>query len=416
MQFHVLSFEGPDPYARAGGLASRVDGLTRTLVALGFETHLWFVGDPDLPGHEERHGVHLHRWCQWLSRGARGGVYENEEAKQADFTTSLPAYLVTRELLPGIRKGKDAVVLAEEWQTAAATIELDRLLRKHGVRRRVALLWNANNFFGFERIDWPRLAEAAVTTTVSRLMRHRMEGLGVRPLVLANGLPEEAYAIPARPVREALRRCFADRLPLVKVARWDPDKGWLEAVKSVAHLRDCGMRPLLVARGGAEAQEGEVREAARSARLRWADRRADTGGVEDVIGALKDTEQVDVLCLRFPLVGESLRVLYRTAAVVLANSRFEPFGLVGLEAMAVGGVACTGLSGEDYAIPGRNALVMQTRDPRELGGLLRRLREYPQEERDLRRAARATARQYAWSEIVTRVLLPRLDLLRAPDA
>ena len=147
-----------------------------------------------------------------------------------------------------------------------------------------------------------------------------------------------------------------------------------------------------------------------------ADRRADTGGLEDVIGALKDTKHVDVVCLRFPLVGESLRALYRTAAVVLANSLFEPFGLVGLEAMAVGGVACTGLSGEDYAIPGRNALVMQTDDPRELSGVLRRLREHPQEERDLRRAARVTARQYAWSEIVTRVLLPRLDLLRAPDA
>ncbi len=53
-QFHLLSFEGPDPYARAGGLASRVDGLSRALVSLGFETHLWFVGDPDLPGHEQR--------------------------------------------------------------------------------------------------------------------------------------------------------------------------------------------------------------------------------------------------------------------------------------------------------------------------------------------------------------------------
>ena len=30
MQFHVLSFEGPDPYSRAGGLATRVDGLVET--------------------------------------------------------------------------------------------------------------------------------------------------------------------------------------------------------------------------------------------------------------------------------------------------------------------------------------------------------------------------------------------------
>ena len=91
MQFHVLSFEGVDSYSRAGGLATRVEGLTSALASLGFETHLWFVGDPDLPEHEERNGVHLHRWCQWLSRGSRGGVYEDEAAKQADFARSLPA-------------------------------------------------------------------------------------------------------------------------------------------------------------------------------------------------------------------------------------------------------------------------------------------------------------------------------------
>ena len=53
MQFHILSFEGPDPYAQAGGIASRVTGLARALADTGFDTHLWFVGDPELPGHEK---------------------------------------------------------------------------------------------------------------------------------------------------------------------------------------------------------------------------------------------------------------------------------------------------------------------------------------------------------------------------
>ncbi|HKK50740.1 MAG TPA: glycosyl transferase family 1, partial [Myxococcota bacterium] len=61
MQFHLLSFEGPDAYARAGGLATRVEGLARTLAQLGFETHLWFIGDPDAPGHEQQGDLHLHR-------------------------------------------------------------------------------------------------------------------------------------------------------------------------------------------------------------------------------------------------------------------------------------------------------------------------------------------------------------------
>jgi hypothetical protein len=33
VQFHILSFEGPDPYARAGGIASGVTGLSQALVA-----------------------------------------------------------------------------------------------------------------------------------------------------------------------------------------------------------------------------------------------------------------------------------------------------------------------------------------------------------------------------------------------
>ena len=37
--FVSLSFEGPDPYAQAGGLGVRVAGLTTTLAAHGFETH-----------------------------------------------------------------------------------------------------------------------------------------------------------------------------------------------------------------------------------------------------------------------------------------------------------------------------------------------------------------------------------------
>jgi hypothetical protein len=35
VQFHVLSFEGPDPYAQAGGIASRITGLTQALAAAG---------------------------------------------------------------------------------------------------------------------------------------------------------------------------------------------------------------------------------------------------------------------------------------------------------------------------------------------------------------------------------------------
>src|SRR5689334_9501641 len=41
VQFHVLSFEGPDPYARIGGLETRVAGICEALAYSGHEAHLW---------------------------------------------------------------------------------------------------------------------------------------------------------------------------------------------------------------------------------------------------------------------------------------------------------------------------------------------------------------------------------------
>ena len=93
---------------------------------------------------------------------------------------------------------------------------------------------------------------------------------------------------------------------------------------------------------------------------------------------------------------------------MLGNSGREPFGLVGLETMAAGGVACTGSTGEDYVIPGKNALVLETADPWEFVTLFRALRADPARDRALRRAGRATAEQFAWANVVKRLLLPRV--------
>jgi hypothetical protein len=174
LQFHILSFEGPDLYARCGGLATRVQGLVGALVGLGFETHLWFIGDPEQPGHESRGRLHLHRWTQWVSRHHPGGVYDGEVGKQSEYTRTLPPFLLEQVLRPHLQRGANAVVLAEEWHTADAALHLDWLLAQAGLRDRVALLWNANNNFGFERIDFARLAQATTITTVSCYMKRQM--------------------------------------------------------------------------------------------------------------------------------------------------------------------------------------------------------------------------------------------------
>jgi glycosyltransferase involved in cell wall biosynthesis len=203
---------------------------------------------------------------------------------------------------------------------------------------------------------------------------------------------------------------------IAKMARWDPDKRWLLAVETTAELKRQGLRPLLVARGGLEAHGHEVLAAARTARLHVVDRRWDEPGERGLLQALSGIDGADVVNLRSHVDPLARRLLFRGASAVLANSGHEPFGLVGLEAMAVGGLACTGYSGEDYAVPGRNAVVLQTNEPGEFVAQYLRLRDDPLEEQAIRRAGRVTSRHYAWSEVIARNLLPRIGMpsSRAP--
>jgi glycosyltransferase involved in cell wall biosynthesis len=304
-----------------------------------------------------------------------------------------------------------AVVLAEEWQTVAAVLHLDWLLRDAGLRHRVTILWNANNTFSFERIGWDRLARAAVITTVSRYMRQLMRPLGVEPLVIPNGVSPDALRSPDRSAVTAFRSRLHQRFVLAKVARWDPDKRWMLAVQIVVELKRQGWCPLLLARGGCEAHGAEVLATAAAAGLKVVERNGSYGDVQGLLHGLEHVEGADIISLRVPLDCATRCVLFRGAAAVLANSGHEPFGLVGLETMAAGGVACTGCSGEDYVIPGQNALVLETTDPYEFVSLFQDLRAHPARVCAIRQAGHATARRYAWPAIVEHSLLPRLRLL-----
>ncbi|HKP59780.1 MAG TPA: glycosyltransferase family 4 protein [Polyangiales bacterium] len=413
-QFHVLSFEGPDAYSRIGGLETRVAGLCEALVQAGLETHLWFVGQPDLPGYECREGLHLHRWCQWLSQYHPVGVYDGQEGKVPDYAGSLPPVLLRDWLGPHLARGGRAVVMAEEWQTADALLHLDHLLKQLPGRQqaRVRMFWNANNVFGFDRVHWERMRSAALVTTVSRYMKQLMQHEGVEAVVLPNGLSPDAYLAPDRAAVNQLRKMFAGRIAITKMARWDPDKNWLGSIDIIAHMKQLGLRPLLIARGGLEDHGLDVLRAMRRAGLRVAERDHAEAGLRGLVQALSDTASVDVLNVTRHVDRDSRRALFRASDVVLANSAKEPFGLVGLEAMAVGGIGCTGLTGEDYVMPGRNALVLQTSDPSEFVKLYMPLRADPEYEAAMRRAGRATARQYAWPEVIRTALAPRLGLSR----
>jgi glycosyltransferase involved in cell wall biosynthesis len=397
--FAALAFEGPDVYSQAGGVGVRVKGLTTAMAARGLETHLFFVGDPDLPSEEVSEGVVHHRWAQWISAHNRRGVYEGEEAKVEDWNRSLPSYLVDRVVAPAVERGRCVVLLGEDWHTAASMVLIADELISRGIRQEVVLFWNANGVYGFDRIDWPALARSVTLTTVSRYMKHRLWGWGVNPIVIPNGLPAAALETPNEGDVEALRRAAGEGVLCVKVGRFDPDKRWLGAIASLRLLKREGLRVRLIMRGGMEPHGAEVLGYARALGLGVdsVDSPSDLAGLARLLGGHPDA---DILNFVTFMPGALLPPLFAAADFVLANSGHEPFGLVGLEVMAAGGLAVTGATGEDYALPFRNAVVLETDDPRELVTAVCHVRARPALEAELRAEGGNTARAYAWTRVM----------------
>ena len=404
--FVLLSFEGPDVYSQAGGLGVRETGLSRSLARAGYPTYLYFCGDPDLAGEEDHEDgrLHLRRWGQWISAQHRGGVYDGEEGKLRDWNYSLPPTVLGNVIEPAAAEGKHVVVLAEEWHTAWSVKLLSDSVFYRGLRDRVVMLWNANNTFGFHRIDWNALNRAATVTTVSRYMKFRMWEWGQNPLVIPNGIPADSIVDPDPAVVNARPSAAGVDHFLFKIGRFDPDKRWLMAVSAAAELKRRGRSIKLVMRGGREQHAIEVMTHAEHQGLvvRHVESPGDVAGLARL---LRETREADVINLATFLNEPTLRAIYSGCDAVLANSGHEPFGLVGLEVMAAGGIPITGSTGEDYAEAYRNAIVLETDDPLEIVTELSLLKQRPKLVAEMRRRGRATARDYVWGKVIDELML-----------
>ncbi|HEX4682796.1 MAG TPA: glycosyltransferase [Gemmatimonadaceae bacterium] len=412
--FSVVSFEGTDPYSQAGGLGVRVSGLARTLAELRYETHLFFIGDPHRPGEERTMDGYLtlHRWAQWISINCLGGVYDGEEAKVRDLTQSLPQYLLDRVVRPAIAANKMPVVLFEEWQTAECACIFADLLAAEGLRDRVVIFWTANNSYGFQSIDWPRLSTRTTIATISRYMRSIIRSYGADAVVIPNGIPADLLERVSRRDANSVRRLIEPDVTLFfKMARWEREKGWSQALGAVSELRERGRSPLLLARsGGPSSGSAGIVEAAAARGLRVAEV-SDERELMSALATVRD-RRVEVINLRFGVNTLLARKLFAASDAVLANSVYEPFGLVGLEAMAAGGVIYTGGTGEDYAVDGRNAVVLETLAPDEIVGRWEEFSTAPARSARIRRAARQTAKDYSWQRVAA-VLLERVAVQAA---
>ena len=394
----ILSFEGPDRYASIGGLATRVTQLARALGAAGHEVQLFFVGDPHAkPVEQTDPGVTLRRWSQWLSTQHPRNAYDGEPGKIRDWEVSLPLWIVDQIVAPAHAAGERVLVICEEWQTANVAIAIDRTARERGLRSALTLMWNANNTYGFDKIHWPTLMRAAAVTAVSKYMKFELSLWGVHALVIPNGI-DPMLLDGADPERTAaIRAAFGGRPTCVKVGRFDPDKNWLQAIDALAEVRESGIDARLIARGGKEPYGDVVMGRARERKLaveRFAYEGSDWREFTRLLGFV----DAPVVHVRAFLDEPTLYALYAASDVVLANSGKEPFGLVGLEVMAAGGIAVCGATGEEYAEPFVNAIVCDTADGRELATYLKALFEDSHLAGELRRNGAQTAARYTWAQ------------------
>jgi hypothetical protein len=130
---------------------------------------------------------------------------------------------------------------------------------------------------------------------------------------------------------------------------------------------------------------------------------------EEAIEALRDAPFADVYNITSFMTDDFISLLYSGADAVLANSGHEPFGLVGLEVMAAAGVAFVGSTGEDYAVPYLNSVVLDTDDPAEINIALAFLRAHAGFVERLRTDAQETARSFTWENVIVDNLLGKLQ-------
>ena len=191
-------------------------------------------------------------------------------------------------------------------------------------------------------------------------------------------------------------------MALLKIGRFDPDKRWMMAAEAVVRLKGMGVPVLWLIRGGLEPHGRDVLGYLGWAGLQVATVRSESRRptVEECFALLERYRDADVLNLTFFVPEQFVRIMYAGCAATLANSGHEPFGLVGLEVMAAGGIAVVGSTGEDYATSLQNALVTETDDPGELVEYLLELSRNPELNDRLRLQGAATAAEFVWPNVI----------------
>jgi len=377
-----------------GGLARHVRKLSEHLVQEGVEVHVLTRGGRHLTAEEERHGVVVHR--------VREPPFPLEVSAFVRWVEAMNADMRERgdELCDRFEFG---IVHSHDWLVAGAAERVARrtgrpwLTTIHATEFGRHQGWVQNHpqshIHGVERA-MARRADRVVTC--SRYMRsHVANVFGIPPsriTVIQNGI-DPSDLEPVVPDLDALRARYAapdERLVLL-VGRLVYEKGFHLALDALAPvIRALGNLRFVVA--GTGTAEAELKRQAR--RLGLARHGAFLGWVGD----------------------DMLHSLYRVADLCIVPSIYEPFGLVALEAMALGClcvVADTGGLREVVPGDGTVGLRFPSRDSAALGVILERVLTDEEARAQLVAEAREHVLRFDWVEVARQTRAVYRDLAGA---
>jgi glycogen synthase len=309
MKVFMLSWEYPPRVI--GGLSRHVEGLSRALASLGHEVHVITLDFPGAPYDEEEGLLYVHR----VPVDVPAPTFHSWVLLFNHFFEKRAGQLAKKY-------GPPDLVHVHDWLTAPGGVGLKHLLRTpltmtfHSTEASRSSFSRSPESAMVEGMEWWGSYEAARVIAVSRWMKSEVVSRFRAP-------PEKVVEIPNavdvakfdRSVdKEATRRKWnvqpGEKL-VVAVGRLTAQKGFDDLIRAFPSiLRSVPESRLLII--GEGYMRGELQSLAESEKV---------GGRTTFAGFVNDADLVDAI---------------RSSDLVAVPSRFEPFGIIALEAMAAG--------------------------------------------------------------------------------
>ncbi len=328
--FHSWEF----PPTIVGGLGTYAQWVTAALAARGHQLLVWTPEHPHWPAAVPpvmAGGVEVRRLPLFDATPIFEPVVSEELRSWDGFFSELLVYnlLATGETLQ--ERGLDVIAI-QDWLSAMAGLMLAKPRPAPIVFHVHSTEWGRQPGGGspaVRHLEGAMAYHADAIVTVSEAMKDDLVAHGWdagKIFVVWNGVdPERYHPGAAMPVEiEAVRRCYelpSDARVLLFVGRLTAVKGVLQLVEAMPAIVAAEPRAHLIILGVGELQE------AVAARVRAL-------GLERHVS------------LRYEFVPESERIAhYAACELAVFPSTYEPFGIVGLEAMAMGKPVVVGARG-----------------------------------------------------------------------